>query len=146
MESPPGPYNATTEEEESALHVVSFSWSIPLAEEIEPGHAVYVQQGQTKTGCPGTVAEPQADAGYLCVYHHRTEEEKTAEENGETPETTPLGGPFPLTEEIVAGALGEEDRASRTGALLLIENAGAKGHGATSFYGSFAVTAPVTAP
>jgi hypothetical protein len=45
------------------------SFTMPLEKALNEEHVVYLETGQGETTeCPGTVADPKAASGYLCVY------------------------------------------------------------------------------
>ena len=48
--------------------IVSVSFPIPLGEELAATAVHYVGPGETVTDCPGSVQEPKAAPGNLCVY------------------------------------------------------------------------------
>jgi hypothetical protein len=101
--------------------VIPVSFSIPLAAELDSSHVHIAPNAE----CPGTVAEPKAQKGNLCVYIGFNQ-------FGLSPGTGALDGidkPGPL-----------ERGAARSGAILLAENTSASQ--ATQFGGTWAVTAP----
>jgi hypothetical protein len=47
----------------------SISFTVPLTEGLDASHVHYVQTGETAAGnCTGTVLDPTAASGHLCVY------------------------------------------------------------------------------
>jgi hypothetical protein len=54
---------------ENSVAFVPLSFDVPLAAELDSTHVVFVGGlNPDPTHCPGTVAEPKAASGYLCVY------------------------------------------------------------------------------
>lgn len=51
-----------------ALGVGSISFGIPLENALGAQNVVFLEPGQENEHCPGTLASPEAEAGYLCVY------------------------------------------------------------------------------
>jgi hypothetical protein len=50
------------------LYLVPISFPIPLASGLDASHTVFVPEGGTDPNCTGSVANPTAPSGYLCVY------------------------------------------------------------------------------
>ena len=121
----------------SSINVLtSISFPIPLAAALDASHVHYVTREEVEEGkgpslehCPGTVENPQAEAGELCVFQGGTFIEEEPEEVIEVhsispPSKTPGQGPG----------------ASVTGAVLLIHYEGPAERGILQ--GTWAVTAP----
>lgn len=117
------------------------SFPIPLAEPIGPDKVHFLTQEQTENKsepkCPGTVENPQAAPGHLCVYTSRESHEVVIPAEEEQPERV-IGAFIGLGPDNAEGAGG----ASTSGALLqfIIYTEGAFARG------SWAVTAPLPAP
>jgi len=65
---------------------VSISFPIPLEAGLPPGHGLFVtteeqtnQSGESYEHCEGSVAEPKANEGYLCIYQGHTENPEKGE-------------------------------------------------------------------
>src|ERR1700677_4587321 len=72
-ETETGAWSISGNHQESQLIISAVSFSIPLAAALDNNHVYYVgveevEQHTAPAECPGTVAEPKAAAGYLCVY------------------------------------------------------------------------------
>lgn len=119
---------AKVAEQHSVMAPISFP--IPLETAVPATDVVYVGPGNTthETECPGTVGEPAAEAGHLCVYASTEEGLK----------------PYTLEGSIHDPALNGEDSfggeagAGSTGALLILLPSGSESGYA---YGTWAVTA-----
>jgi collagen triple helix repeat protein len=113
----------------------TISFSIPLAAALGKEGVHYVTSVEVEHGgpevkdCPGTVEDPQADVGNLCLYQGGTNE---AEEPGEEIKVTSITPPSTLNK---AGA-----GASTAGAIVLVHYKGPAEEGQLA--GSWAVTAP----
>jgi len=70
-------FDTTTPAEGVVIAVVPISFGIPLPEALEPSHIKFVGKGaETGEGeCPGTVKEPEAEKGFLCLYTEQVEGE-----------------------------------------------------------------------
>jgi hypothetical protein len=53
---------------ETGAAFAPISFSIPLGEELNEHQVEFVEEGQTTKECPGTLAQPKAEPGTLCVY------------------------------------------------------------------------------
>jgi hypothetical protein len=126
---------------EGSIELRTISFAVPLSEPIVHSHAVFVttKEQAEKSGtffahCGGSVAEPKADEGYLCVYQGHTQVE------GNPPTFYGVGGiaaptESPLTiEEPV-----KEGKAGVSGAVLAIKYEGENVE--HEMQGSWAVTA-----
>lgn len=84
--------------ESTAVQFVPISLGIPLAKELTVNDVHYIALGaETGTGdCPGTIEEPEAEPGKLCVY---TSTEEVAAESSVTP------GGFEIPEPGTGGAV-----------------------------------------
>jgi hypothetical protein len=70
-------FDTTTPAEGIVVAVVPISFGIPLPEALEATHVKFVGKGaETGTGeCPGTVKDPKAEKGFLCIYTEQVEGE-----------------------------------------------------------------------
>lgn len=113
---------------------VPISFTVPLPEELEEEHVHYQTDPDFTTKCPlpGSVTEPHAPAGELCVYTSTV----TSGVSGQ-----PVNATFQSITQVAFVFPG----ASPSGAVLHFEFTGAAGtlaHGS----GSWAVTAPLAGP
>jgi Collagen triple helix repeat (20 copies) len=69
-----GAWGVTASASDSFGSLAPVSFGIPLASELEEEHTIFVPSPSTgkpnpdPTHCPGTVEDPEAASGYLCVY------------------------------------------------------------------------------
>jgi hypothetical protein len=64
-------FDTTTPSEGLVIAVVPISFGIPLPEALDAAHVKYVEKEAETPGegeCPGTVKEPEAERGFLCLY------------------------------------------------------------------------------
>lgn len=68
-------FDTTTPADGVVIAVVPISFGIPLAVAVEASHVKFVGKGaETGEGdCPGTVKEPEAEKGFLCIYTEQVE-------------------------------------------------------------------------
>lgn len=93
------------------------SFPIQLSEALDAAHVATVMENETVAHCPGTEAEPTAEAGYLCVY---------------------LGATAGAAKSVKVEKLTFGGGASKTGAIMIWEfESGVTG---VPVFGSFAVT------
>jgi hypothetical protein len=57
---------------------IAISFPIPLSAPLDGEHVIIVEKGHNASECPGTLANPAAAEGFLCVYETQKEEESTA--------------------------------------------------------------------
>ena len=114
--------------------MTSISFNIPLAEERvgAAGRAHFVTQAEINghmapAECPGTIEEPRAEPGFLCVYGR-----------GETMEQEGPGGALGVPFEISSIKNYQAHGYGKTGALLWFEYSNTKGPANT--VGTWAVT------
>ncbi len=113
----------------SSLPLVSITFNIPLAAELDASHVHYVKFGEKTTACGGTSAAPSAEPGNLCVY------ERTIQSGGVLEAAVIYGpGKFPAA---IGG--GDPEGAGTNGAVVLF---GLKAPSSAFGWGSWAVTAP----
>ncbi len=102
-----GAWTITQDPDETRV-TASLSFPIPLKETLDEEHVHYIGVGEpTPEGCGGTVAEPKAESGNLCVFARQfVEGFKLASMNGfvtHSPETGAAGagpsGAYMLTEQ-----------------------------------------------
>jgi len=75
---------------EQELVGTSISFTIQLAAALDPAHVHFIQHGETPpAGCSGSLEEPAASSGNLCVFAKEPE-------NAETPEAAGLTGVPPV--------------------------------------------------
>jgi Collagen triple helix repeat (20 copies) len=101
-----------------AFSITNLSFNIPLSAPLDAAHVKFIELGGTvPTGCTGgSVSEPKADAGFLCVYTGT--------------------GEFPAPGSILKPSSGQGG-ADKAGAVLLLE-----APNELFASGSWAVTAP----
>ncbi len=107
--------------------VSSISFAIPLAAALDKEHVFFVGAEASVPQCPGTVANPKANVGDLCVYEGPSPSGLAPSENGAIHD--------PSAESAFA-----EPGAARTGAVLLFVTQPEESSGLA--YGTWAVTAP----
>jgi hypothetical protein len=117
----------SVESASETILLTPISFAIPLAAPLGEAHVFFIpveEEGKVhETECPGSVSDPKAAAGDLCVYT------RVMQENLE-PFSTPIGNPSekgPTPGAATSGAI-----------LLLLPNSAAQG----GAYGTWAVTAP----
>ena len=118
---------------EGTARMAAISFPIRLAKALGPKEVHFIGNAATKhTACPGTVAEPEAEPGNLCVYETGMEGTKRNSE-GSVAYIFPSSGFLNLrvSKEETTGA-------GTAGAVLFFEGEGSVASG----WGSWAVTAP----
>jgi hypothetical protein len=108
--------------------VASISFNIPLAAPLGAGGVHYIEHGSTSQECPGTVEEPEAESGNLCVYEGGAAEGVTAG----------VGLIYPTFEELAL--VGEAGTLKSGAVLFLLEESGAGEEERHFADGSWAVT------
>jgi hypothetical protein len=106
-----GEWNVTLfSSEAEAFLGTSISFAIPLVGSLDKGHVHFIKSGEKDpTGCSGSVTEPHADSGNLCVFENA---------GAVNAIPSPFGALFGLGEEEGGGLVG----ADKTGAQLNMFN------------------------
>jgi hypothetical protein len=111
----------TLQSRAEGVSATSISFSIPLSGELGSANVFFLEPGESTTACPGSVEDPEAAEGDLCVYaSHLAELHPWV-----------AGAISSLVSEGIEGA-------SPSGAMLLLETASS---GVQTAFGAWAVTA-----
>jgi len=112
-----------------ALGVGAVSFVIPLENALGAANVAFLEPGQENEHCKGTTGNPEAEAGYLCVY-----------EQFATGELAPSG--FGAIKDPSSTLFGQVVGAGRSGAIILLAPpAEAEPTATGTAYGTWAVTA-----
>ena len=137
-----GVFSTGFQTEAEYTYFAALDFPIPLAAPLEEGHTFFVtseeEEGATApAGCPGSVEEPSAEPGDLCIYQGSTHVEEAEPEPGVfEPGAFHLQSVISPSQPPVNG----ESKTGVSGAVALFHYGEAAGR--TWLQGSWALTAP----